>query len=172
MERCLLQTPLAQTLYRVIGIIEGVPPSFLVHWECSSTSDQINNLTLRRKMNRTNKLNAAEATLGHRFSNPDLLWEALQAAGSPNMFVGGKYLREGNKSLAGVGNAVMSLILKTQARNEDMTVGKCRAGKTRESCLCQARPLMSLFSLSRRLIHYPNQQPREQQQSRHSLRRH
>jgi len=52
-----------------------------------------------------------EAMLGYDFMNPNLLWEALQAAGSAVASIGGRRIDEGNKRLAIVGDAAMKLAL-------------------------------------------------------------
>ncbi|KAK3080992.1 hypothetical protein LTS18_011228 [Coniosporium uncinatum] len=55
---------------------------------------------------------AIEAMLAYQFKNPDLLWEALQAAGSCVTNIGGRRLfNDGNKRLALVGDAAMRATL-------------------------------------------------------------
>jgi hypothetical protein len=42
----------------------------------------------------------------HCTKDRTLLWEALQAAGSPNRWAGGREIIDGNKKLAALGDAV------------------------------------------------------------------
>lgn len=69
------------------------------------------------------KLTNAALAIGHDFRNVDLLWEALQAAGSPEQEIGRKRLVEGNKSLAAVGDAVLNLVCKRQGRTLNLRIG-------------------------------------------------
>ncbi|KAK4692495.1 hypothetical protein P7C71_g4727, partial [Lecanoromycetidae sp. Uapishka_2] len=57
------------------------------------------------------KIHGAEAIIGHTFANQLLLWEALQAAGSPVHMVGTRRLDNGNKRLAVLGDTVLQLAL-------------------------------------------------------------
>lgn len=70
------------------------------------------------------KLELAQSILGYQFQDPSLLWEALQAPGSgvPG-FAGRRYTNEGNKPLAGIGDALLSLYVKDRARNYEQPVG-------------------------------------------------
>ncbi|KAJ9663579.1 hypothetical protein H2201_005540 [Coniosporium apollinis] len=52
-----------------------------------------------------------QAILGYQFNDSDLLWEALQAAGSPVVYIGARHLRDGNKRLALLGDTVLKLVL-------------------------------------------------------------
>ena len=56
-----------------------------------------------------------------------LVWEALQAAGARVDLVHGRYLLEGNKPLAGIGDRVIALIITERARNEGLTIGESTA---------------------------------------------
>jgi len=56
--------------------------------------------------------------------NRRLVWEALQAAGASVDFVDGQYLPEGNKSLAGVGDRVLALIVADNARDDGLRIGQ------------------------------------------------
>jgi hypothetical protein len=48
-----------------------------------------------------------ETIIGYKFAkDPTLLWEALQAAGSPVRAAGGREILDGNKKLAALGDAV------------------------------------------------------------------
>lgn len=62
-------------------------------------------------MRRTQMVEGCQAVLGYDFNDSDLLWEALQAAGSPVFAVGGRYLPDGNKRLALLGDTVLKLVL-------------------------------------------------------------
>lgn len=59
----------------------------------------------------TAKIQGAEKITGYTFNNSLLLWEALQAAGSPVHFIGGRRLENGNKRLAILGDTVLQLAL-------------------------------------------------------------
>ena len=52
-----------------------------------------------------------EAIIGYTFSDPLILWEALQAAGSPNRSAGTRRFPDGNKRLAVLGDTVLKLVL-------------------------------------------------------------
>ena len=69
------------------------------------------------------KLQAAERVSGHSFGNPHLLWEALQIAGGSVNVINGRNIPEGNKSLAGVGDAVITLVLRAECHDEEKLTG-------------------------------------------------
>ena len=52
-----------------------------------------------------------EAVLDYTFNNPNLLWEALQEAGSNVLSIGGRRIQNGNKRLAVFGDIVLDLVL-------------------------------------------------------------
>lgn len=54
---------------------------------------------------------AVEGIIGYRFSDRLILWEALQAAGSPVTSAGTRRFPDGNKRLAVLGDAVLKLVL-------------------------------------------------------------
>lgn len=62
----------------------------------------------------------AEALVGYVFLDKELLWEALQAAGSNMTF----QYPEGNKRLAMIGDAVLKLALLADLRSSNMTRGE------------------------------------------------
>jgi ribonuclease III len=62
----------------------------------------------------TKKMQTCEEIIGYTFSNKNRLWEALQMAGSGVTRIGDKSILEGNKSIAIVGDAVLSLILSEE----------------------------------------------------------
>ncbi|MCJ1279640.1 hypothetical protein MMC21_007464 [Puttea exsequens] len=59
----------------------------------------------------TQRIHALENIIGHRFNDPTILWEALQAAGSGLQSVGTRHFADGNKRLALLGDAVLKLAL-------------------------------------------------------------
>jgi len=60
------------------------------------------------------KMDRAERIIGYTFSNRDLLWEALQVAGSGQARIGGRNTAKGNERLAIVGDGVLSYILSKE----------------------------------------------------------
>lgn len=76
------------------------------------------------------KLTNAARAIGYDFQHADLLWEALQAAGSPVQDIGHRRLVEGNKPLAAVGDAVLKLVCKKQGRNLNLRIGVCNCIRT------------------------------------------
>lgn len=52
-----------------------------------------------------------EAIIGYVFNDPFILWEALQAAGSPIRSAGLRVFPDGNKRLAVLGDTVLELVL-------------------------------------------------------------
>lgn len=54
-------------------------------------------------------LQAVEAILAYHFTDPTLLWTALQAAGS--IYPGEVVIKDGSKRLAILGDAVLKLVL-------------------------------------------------------------
>lgn len=77
----------------------------------------------------TQLTNAAEA-IGYDFKNPDLLWEALQASGSPVQVIDRRRLVQGNKLLAGIGDAALCLVLKMQSRTLNLHSRMCECIRT------------------------------------------
>lgn len=63
---------------------------------------------------------AAETVIDYIFNDKELLWEALQAAGS-NM---ANLYPEGNKRLAMIGDTVLRLVLLEDLRSKDSKCGK------------------------------------------------
>ncbi len=57
------------------------------------------------------KIQGVEDTILYYFNNSDILWEALQAAGSGVTSVGGRPLMDGNRRLAILGDAVLNVAL-------------------------------------------------------------
>ena len=70
------------------------------------------------------RIAAAESVCGYNFANQDLLWEALQLAGS-GVRVDGRILVQGNKPLANVGDAVISLLIRSRALDRFWKIGRC-----------------------------------------------
>lgn len=52
-----------------------------------------------------------ERRLGHIFDNPNLLWEALQAAGNGVTQIGERKIEDGNKKLAMLGDTILKMAL-------------------------------------------------------------
>ena len=52
-----------------------------------------------------------EDIIGRHFTDPNTLWEALQAAGSPVVFIGTRRISDGHKRLALIGDSVLKLAL-------------------------------------------------------------
>jgi len=67
--------------------------------------------------------------------NRRLVWEALQAAGASVDIVGGQYLPEGNKPLAGVGDRVLALIVADNARDDGLRIGRLTPSKKKSGCV-------------------------------------
>lgn len=63
---------------------------------------------------------AAESIIHYSFSDKELLWEALQAAGSNMSFC----YPEGNKRLAMIGDAVLKLVVLEDLRATGLQRGK------------------------------------------------
>lgn len=59
----------------------------------------------------TAKIEGVQDIIDYKFSNPLILWEALQAAGSPVFSIGDRRLFDGNKRLAVLGDIVLDLAL-------------------------------------------------------------
>ena len=59
----------------------------------------------------TIKIQGAQGILDYSFIDANLLWEALQEAGSSVLSIGGKRLLNGNKRLAVLGDIVLDLAL-------------------------------------------------------------
>jgi len=56
----------------------------------------------------TIKMDRAERLIGYTFTRRDLLWEALQVAGSGQARIGDRDTSKGNERLAIVGNGVLT----------------------------------------------------------------
>ena len=56
-------------------------------------------------------IHGAEAVIDYNFNDPNLLWEALQEAGSTVLSIAGRRIQNGNKRLAVVGDIVLDLVL-------------------------------------------------------------
>lgn len=94
-------------------------------------------------MNMAAKLELAQDILGYEFNDPSLLWEALQAPGSGVLFSAGRrFTNEGNKPLAAIGDALLSLYIKDRARNNSQPIGK------HHFILCHLIPMHKLLNIS------------------------
>lgn len=56
-------------------------------------------------------IHGVEQIIGYSFTDPWMIWEALQAAGSPVNIIGNRRLVDGNKRLALLGDTVLQLAL-------------------------------------------------------------
>lgn len=64
------------------------------------------------------KILGIEALIDYKFTSRLLLWEALQASGSPVRTIGDRSLgTDGNKSLAIVGDRILDTVLSLDWRN-------------------------------------------------------
>ncbi|KAI0863049.1 ribonuclease III domain-containing protein [Xylaria cubensis] len=79
---------------------------------------------IKEAMGRATKINMAQQILNYKFQNEDLLWEALQAPASDVAMLNGRKLTQGNKGLAGVGDAVISLVIKSDCYRMDRSIGE------------------------------------------------
>jgi len=70
------------------------------------------------------KVARAEAIIGHHFANQDLLWEALQVAGSGEYRIGGRNTAKGNQNLATLGDLVMLVVLADTWIESNLDKGK------------------------------------------------
>jgi ribonuclease-3 len=52
-----------------------------------------------------------ERLLGHIFDNPNLMWEALQAAGNGVVQIGDRKIEDGNKKMALLGDSILKLAI-------------------------------------------------------------
>jgi dsRNA-specific ribonuclease len=62
----------------------------------------------------TIKMDRAERLIGYTFTQRDLLWEALQVAGSGQARIGGRDTSKGNERLAIVGDSILSYVLSKE----------------------------------------------------------
>ena len=62
-------------------------------------------------MDLTNAVQGVEATIDYHFTEPQILWEALQATGNGISFGGTRSFADGNKRLALVGDAILKVAL-------------------------------------------------------------
>lgn len=73
--------------------------------------------------NNEDRVAAVAAYIGYDFVEPGILLEALHLAGTIFTDANGDLLREGNKSLAGVGDRVISLVITRDAHEDRLTIG-------------------------------------------------
>ncbi|KAI0100400.1 ribonuclease III domain-containing protein [Nemania sp. FL0031] len=78
---------------------------------------------VEKHMDRANKISTAQKIINYEFQNEDLLWEALQTPGSGVTMLNGRMLVQGNKNLASVGDAVITLVIKLDCYKMDRSVG-------------------------------------------------
>lgn len=65
-----------------------------------------------------------ETRIGYPFKNPGILWEALQAPGSPGNYLRGRNLTDGNRRLALLGDTALKLVLLKRWYREGDNRGK------------------------------------------------
>ncbi|KAI1734338.1 ribonuclease III domain-containing protein [Xylaria scruposa] len=75
-------------------------------------------------MDRASKIHMAQQILNYKFQNEDLLWEALQTPAASITVLNGLKLTQGNKGLAGVGDAVITLVIKRDFYRMDRRIGE------------------------------------------------
>ena len=63
------------------------------------------------EVDKMNRIHGVEAIIGYQFTEYSRIWEALQAAGSPVLFIGDRRIDCGNKRLAVLGDCVLDLAL-------------------------------------------------------------
>ena len=63
------------------------------------------------EVDKMNRIHGVEAIIGYRFTESSMIWEALQAAGSPVQVIGNRRIVGGNKRLAVLGDCVLDLAL-------------------------------------------------------------
>ncbi|KAI0446831.1 ribonuclease III domain-containing protein [Xylaria telfairii] len=73
---------------------------------------------------RASKLVTAQQILNYEFQNKDLLYEALQTPGLNTASSNENTLVEGNKRLAGVGDAVITLVIKLDCYMMNRPIGE------------------------------------------------
>ena len=59
----------------------------------------------------SNMTRGVESIIGYSFTDPLILWEALQAAGSGVRSAGTRRFADGNKRLAVLGDTILKLVL-------------------------------------------------------------
>lgn len=69
------------------------------------------------------KIARAEAVIDYSFQDANIVWEALQAPGSGVVRSGTRSIRDGNKRLAIVGDAVLKLIINVENYEQGLTRG-------------------------------------------------
>ena len=63
------------------------------------------------EVDKMNLIHGVEAIIGYQFTETSMIWEALQAAGSPVQVIGNRRIDAGNKRLAILGDCVLDLAL-------------------------------------------------------------
>lgn len=75
-------------------------------------------------MDKQGKLELTQRIVGYQFRDLDILWEALQARGSPVTRIGNRELADGNRRLALVGDSVQKLKCKYDLYAQGLYPGK------------------------------------------------
>ncbi|KAH9887761.1 ribonuclease III domain-containing protein [Xylariomycetidae sp. FL2044] len=84
-------------------------------------------------MEKARQIQSAMAIIGYDFVNTELLWEALQAAGNGTVICNKRYIREGNKSLAAIGDKILGLLIVKEGYYRQDRIGVI-AIRTAEVC--------------------------------------
>ncbi|KAI1757214.1 ribonuclease III domain-containing protein [Xylaria castorea] len=79
---------------------------------------------IKNTMDRASKIYMAQQILNYKFQNENLLWEALQAPGSNIAELDGRKLTQGNKSLASIGDAIITLVIRCDCHRMDRNIGE------------------------------------------------
>ena len=101
------------------GAHSDFPGGLMISRRCLQLTSRAARLQFRRYSGAT-RLERAQQVIGYRFSNPELLKEALQGAGSPNTSI----TPEGNRQLALVGDKLLSFHLALIGRVLGERTGK------------------------------------------------
>lgn len=75
-------------------------------------------------MTKAHKIAQVEATIAYTFINKDLIWEALQVAGSTVTQAGDRYFPDGNKRLAILGDRIAEQIFTAEWYETGHTKGR------------------------------------------------
>ncbi|KAI0555164.1 ribonuclease III domain-containing protein [Xylaria curta] len=101
----------------------------------SSSNQPVPNI--KDTMGRARKIHTAQQILKYKFQDEDLLWEALQTPTSNVAVLNGRKLTQGNKGLAGVGDAVITLVIKREYYSMDRNIGETTQSLNRLTNNCQ-----------------------------------
>ncbi|KAI2638206.1 ribonuclease III domain-containing protein [Xylaria nigripes] len=103
---------------------------------------------------KTEKLRNAQEIIKYKFQDETLLWEALQAHGSDVTMLNGRNINEGNKRLAHIGDAIITLAIRHNSylmgcsTAETNTRLNSQASNFRLSQLCELAGLDACINLN------------------------